>query len=95
MLKHFLLKLIKKNDRVFIEELIPEKDRKIVNNAVKTENREKRKKRDLSNKRREEYNRKKHEAEDIDSESQSVADQEPYRETMEMEAEGEQVEGKL
>lgn len=39
ILKHFLLKLAKKFGRAVIEKMIPADDRKILSNAIKTENR--------------------------------------------------------
>lgn len=46
VLKHFLLKLVKKHDREVVEKMIPEDDRKILSNAIKVENRLKKKKRE-------------------------------------------------
>jgi hypothetical protein len=59
MLKHFLLKLIKKFGRDRIEKCIPKDDRKIVSNAVKIDNREKRKKKEKVAQRRLENLKKK------------------------------------
>jgi hypothetical protein len=59
ILKHFLLKLVKKYGRDEVEKLIPKDDRKILSNAIKTENREKKKKKEVSIQRRLEYQQRK------------------------------------
>lgn len=46
VLKHFLLKLVKKHTRENVEKMIPQDDRKILSNAIKVENRLKKKKRE-------------------------------------------------
>jgi hypothetical protein len=35
VLKHFLLKLVKRHDREVVEKMIPEDDRRILSNAIK------------------------------------------------------------
>lgn len=52
ILKHFLLKLVKKHDRQVIENMITQEDRKILSNAIKVENRLKKKKREQNQLRR-------------------------------------------
>lgn len=46
ILKHFLLKLVKKHSREVVEKMIPQDDKKILSNAIKVENRLKKKKRE-------------------------------------------------
>jgi ribosomal RNA-processing protein 12 len=45
ILKHFLLRVVKKHSREIVEKMIPADDRKILSNAIKIENRIKKKKR--------------------------------------------------
>lgn len=53
ILKHFLLRLVKKHDREAVEKMIPQDDRRILSNAIKIENRIKKKKREENKIRRE------------------------------------------